>query len=331
MGNVNDTVTVSWTAPSSAGSPITGYIVTPTPACVTCTTFSGTTATVSGLTVGGTYTFTVKAVNAPGTGPASAPSNTVVVPTKPGRAHRGGRHLIRQRSVGCVLECSQFTGGLPDHHVYRDVHTQQQDLHDHEQHHLYGEWPYQRHQLHLHRHRYQRHWHRTGFGSLCPCHSVDPPGTPTGVSATAGNGAANVSWTAPASNGGAPITGYLVTSTPGGIVAELCGFPMHRHRAHQRNQLPIHGGGHQRIRHRNRGRSDQLGDTLRTTRSADRCFGHLLCQRPVGGVVDSASLQRRIGDHRLHSHLERWSDLHDLRSPTCTVTGLTNGTPTPSR
>jgi RHS repeat-associated protein len=37
------------------------------------------------------------------------------------------------------------------------------------------------------------------------------PGAPTGVSATAGNGQANVSWTAPASNGGSAITGYTVT------------------------------------------------------------------------------------------------------------------------
>ena len=37
------------------------------------------------------------------------------------------------------------------------------------------------------------------------------PGAPTGVTATAGNGSANVSWTAPSSNGGSPITSYTVT------------------------------------------------------------------------------------------------------------------------
>lgn len=41
------------------------------------------------------------------------------------------------------------------------------------------------------------------------------PGAPTGVSAVAKNASATVSWNAPASNGGANITDYTVTSTPG--------------------------------------------------------------------------------------------------------------------
>jgi hypothetical protein len=42
------------------------------------------------------------------------------------------------------------------------------------------------------------------------------PGAPTGVTASAGNGSATVSWSAPASTGGSPVTGYTVTSTPAG-------------------------------------------------------------------------------------------------------------------
>ncbi len=42
------------------------------------------------------------------------------------------------------------------------------------------------------------------------------PGPPTGVSAVAGNGSATVSWSAPADDGGAPVTSYEVTSSPGG-------------------------------------------------------------------------------------------------------------------
>jgi hypothetical protein len=40
------------------------------------------------------------------------------------------------------------------------------------------------------------------------------PGAPTSVEATAGDGLAQVSWSAPSKNGGLPISGYAVTSSP---------------------------------------------------------------------------------------------------------------------
>ncbi len=46
--------------------------------------------------------------------------------------------------------------------------------------------------------------------------SATAPGAPTNVIATAGNTSADVSWSAPSSNGGSTITGYDVTSNPGG-------------------------------------------------------------------------------------------------------------------
>ncbi|MCW2857025.1 MAG: hypothetical protein JWR52_2640 [Marmoricola sp.] len=52
---------------------------------------------------------------------------------------------------------------------------------------------------------------------------VTVPGAPTGVSATPGNAKAVVSWSAPASNGGAPITAYKVTASPGGRTASTTG------------------------------------------------------------------------------------------------------------
>ena len=79
----NGSASVSWTAPSDGGSPITSYSVTPYAGGVaqTATTVSGnppsTAATVTGLTNGTSYTFTVKAANAVGTGPESAVSNAV--------------------------------------------------------------------------------------------------------------------------------------------------------------------------------------------------------------------------------------------------------------
>jgi hypothetical protein len=52
------------------------------------------------------------------------------------------------------------------------------------------------------------------------------PGAPVVGTATAGNAQAQVSFTAPASDGGAAITGYTVTSTPGGATATGSSSPI---------------------------------------------------------------------------------------------------------
>src|SRR5215472_17221901 len=59
-----------------------------------------------------------------------------------------------------------------------------------------------------------------------PSNSVTPqaptaPGMPTNVSAIAGDSSATVSWTAPASDGGSPITSYTVTAFAGGAPAGI--------------------------------------------------------------------------------------------------------------
>ena len=74
---------VSWSAPDGDGdSPITGYTVTPYVDGVaqdpTQAGASATSATVSGLTNGRTYSFRVRASNAVGPSPASSASNAVV-------------------------------------------------------------------------------------------------------------------------------------------------------------------------------------------------------------------------------------------------------------
>ena len=72
---------VTFTAPTYTGSGITGYTVTSNPGGITGTGASSP-VTVSGLTAGTAYTFTVTATTAAGQGPASAASNSVT-PTAP--------------------------------------------------------------------------------------------------------------------------------------------------------------------------------------------------------------------------------------------------------
>jgi fibronectin type III domain protein len=72
----NGSATVTFAAPRANGKPIQSYTITASPGGAMVTTKS-TTATVSGLTDGTTYTFTVTATNVLGTGAPSKPSNAV--------------------------------------------------------------------------------------------------------------------------------------------------------------------------------------------------------------------------------------------------------------
>jgi Zn-dependent metalloprotease len=78
---------VTWSAPvSDGGSPVTGYLLTASPGGVTVHTGGPTEATVTGLTNGTAYTFTVKAENAAGSSlpsPATAAVTPEAVPDPP--------------------------------------------------------------------------------------------------------------------------------------------------------------------------------------------------------------------------------------------------------
>ena len=76
----NAQATVGWTAPANdGGSPILNYTATASPGNQSCTTADGLARSciVGGLTNGTPYTFTVRATNAVGPGPASGPSAAV--------------------------------------------------------------------------------------------------------------------------------------------------------------------------------------------------------------------------------------------------------------
>jgi hypothetical protein len=76
----NYSATVYWSAPADKGNPVTEYTVTASPGGARTTTSGGTTATVTGLSIGTAYTFTVTATNAVGIGPASTASDPVTPP-----------------------------------------------------------------------------------------------------------------------------------------------------------------------------------------------------------------------------------------------------------
>jgi Fibronectin type III domain len=78
-GDTTGTATVSWQPPASnGGSPIISYTAVSSPGGITAVTNSGQSSVpVTGLTIGTSYTFTVYATNAVGSGPSSAASNAV--------------------------------------------------------------------------------------------------------------------------------------------------------------------------------------------------------------------------------------------------------------
>ena len=118
--------TVAWTPGSTGQSPVTGYtILCSTGGAYTSCGSAGasaTSATVTGLTNGMTYTFEVEATNTQGTGPASAPSNavTTAAPTITSGALPDGEvgvaYDVTPTSTGGsgALTWSITDGSLPD-------------------------------------------------------------------------------------------------------------------------------------------------------------------------------------------------------------------------
>jgi Domain of unknown function (DUF4082)/Fibronectin type III domain/Mo-co oxidoreductase dimerisation domain len=218
----NGSASLTWTAPSNGGSPITSYTVTPFigSTAQTAVTVSPpvASATVTGLTNGTAYTFKVSATNSVGTGPLSAASNSVTpsAPTAPGAptnvtatagnasagvswtapSSNGGSPLtsytVTPSTGGVTGTPIQVSGsttsanvtGLVNGSAYTFTVTATNAI---------GTGPAS-----------------TASNSVTPS-APTAPGAPTNVTATAGNGSANVSWTAPSSNGGSAITSYTVT------------------------------------------------------------------------------------------------------------------------
>ena len=220
----SQSASLSWTAPASdGGSPVTGYNVyrsttaggegsTPVAAGVKATTFAD-----SGLTNQTTYFYTVKAVNAVG---VSSPSGEVSV-TPHASAPSAPQSLVASGGDGSVAlswtaPVSDGGTGVTGYNVYRGTTAG-------------GEAPtpvasnvatttYTDGTVVNGTRYYYKVAAVNAVGTspqsteaaATPQAAATAPGAPQGLTATGGNTSARLAWTAPASTGGAAITGYNV-------------------------------------------------------------------------------------------------------------------------
>jgi len=219
----NGQATVTWTAPASnGGSPVTGYTVTASDGTTASAAATATSAAVTGLTNGTSYTFTVTATNTAGVSASSAASNAVT-PTGPPEAPDftgwtvgngqatldwsapagdGGEpvtgYTITMEPGGATYSAaatatSLAVTGLTDGTSYSFSIAATNAA---------GTSP--------------------ASDQVGPVIPITVPGAPTGVTATAASGSATVSWTAPATEGN-EVTGYTVTAAPGGATVTVPG------------------------------------------------------------------------------------------------------------
>ncbi|WP_196804301.1 autotransporter domain-containing protein [Lysobacter sp. HA18] len=208
---------VSFVAPASTGgAAVTSYTVTSMPGGITAT--GGTSPiTINGLTNGVAYAFVVTATNSAGAGAASSQSNSVtpagpqvITFANPGAQSYGTSPTLTATSTSGLpvsfdsstpAVCSITSSGTLTF-VAAGTCTIDAD--------------------------------QTGDAAYLPASRVSRsftvnavvPGAPTSASAVAGDAQATVSFTAPSNTGGAAVTGYTVTSAPGGFTASGASSPI---------------------------------------------------------------------------------------------------------
>jgi alpha-tubulin suppressor-like RCC1 family protein len=218
------TATVSFTAPAiDGGATITTYTATSSPGDITGTLSQAGSGTinVTGLTSGTSYTFTVTATNSAGTGSASAASNSITTFTIP--VNTVAPVVSGTATVGQVLTTTNgtWTGTATITFTYQ----------------------WQRNNVNIGSATASTYtlvsadignpircvvtgtnsYGNSSANSNATANiSAIAPDAPTiGTATVTGSTTATVSFTAPASDGGATITTYTATSSPGGITGTL--------------------------------------------------------------------------------------------------------------
>lgn len=213
----NGQVSVVFTAPgNTGGASITSYTVTASPGGATGTG-SSSPIVVTGLTNGTAYTFTVTATNSVGTSSASNATNSVtpqatqtITFTNPGAQNYGTTPTFSATTTSSLAVtftsattgvCTITSGGVITF-VTAGTCTINADQ--------AGNAAYLA---------------ATRVSRSFTVNAV-VPAAPTIGTATAGDTQATITFTTPTSNGGASITGYTVTSNPGGITGTGSGSPI---------------------------------------------------------------------------------------------------------
>ncbi|GHU64862.1 hypothetical protein AGMMS49983_11510 [Clostridia bacterium] len=208
----NGTASVSFTAPSDGGSTITGYTVVSNPAGIAV---SGTSSpiTVTGLTNGVDYTFTVTAKNAAGSGTASAPSASVTPSTVPG-APTGVNAVAGNGTVALSWSSPADNGGsaITEYEVSTDGGGSWTSVGTAASYAATGLTNGNSYQFKV------RAKNANGESEAVASAAVTPytvPGKPQNLTAAPGVNQVTLSWSAPANNGGSPVTGYEISYDSG--------------------------------------------------------------------------------------------------------------------
>ena len=210
--------TVSWTAPANdGGSDITSYTATSDPGGETCTTTDTTNCTITGLTIGQAYTFTVTATNNDGTSPASSPSASVTILAVAPDAPTSVQATVSGTSATVSWTAPANDGGadITSYTATSNPHSRTCTTTDTTSCTITGLTRGQAYTFTV----TATNSAGTSAQSTASTEvtiSAVAPDAPTSVQATVSGTSATVSWTAPANDGGADITSYTATSDPDG-------------------------------------------------------------------------------------------------------------------